>query len=210
MVGLGSDGMNANNCLYELEKEEIRRDHLVFTWCLSHKLELALQKSYTMGTQLEKDVQLQLANEYYLFKKVTLKWRLFDCYTEKLGQRASCYKRPEGKRWVSHQITVLDVHLKNLKVMHAFSNEQVEVPYNTTICKEMARIECIRREASDLKLLLYQALRMDIMAYTVPCSLILEKVTLVLPEAITAIERAIKTLLKVSTYLLSKGISVMK
>ena len=94
MVGLGSDVMNANKCLYELEKEEIRRDHLVFTWCLSHKLELALQKSYTMGTQLEKDVQLQLANEYYLFKKVTLKWRLFDCYTEKLGQRASRYKRP--------------------------------------------------------------------------------------------------------------------
>ena len=41
MVGLGSDGMNANKYLYEFEKEEIR-DHLVFTWCLSHKLELAL------------------------------------------------------------------------------------------------------------------------------------------------------------------------
>ena len=41
MVGLGSDGMNANKYLYEFEKEEVR-DHLVFTWCLSHKLELAL------------------------------------------------------------------------------------------------------------------------------------------------------------------------
>ena len=48
------------------------------------------------------------------------------------------------------------------------------------------------------------------MAYTVPCSLILEKVILVMPEAITAIERAIKTLSKISTYLSSEGISAMK
>ena len=48
------------------------------------------------------------------------------------------------------------------------------------------------------------------MVYTVPCSLILEKVKLVMPEAITAIERAIKTLSKISTYLSSEGISAMK
>ena len=40
MIGLGSDRMNANKCLYEFEKEEIGY-HLVFTWCLSHKLKLA-------------------------------------------------------------------------------------------------------------------------------------------------------------------------
>ena len=101
------------------------------------------------------------------------------------------------------------MHLKNL-IMLAFSNEQVEVPYNATMRKEMARIEEIRREASNLKLLLYQTLRRDIMAYTVPYSLILEKVTLVMPEAITAIESAIKTLSKISTYLSSEGISAMK
>ena len=85
--------------------------------------------------------------------------------------------------------------------MLAFSNEQAEVPYNTTICKEMTRIEGIGREASDLKLLLYQALRRDIMAYTGPCPLILEKITLVMPEAITAIERAIRTLSIILTHL---------
>ena len=94
--------------------------------------------------------------------------------------------------------------------MLVFFNEQVEVPYNAMMCKEMARIGGIRREASNLKLLLYQALRRDVMAYIVPCSLILEKVTLVMPEAITAIERAIKILSKISTYLSSKGILAMK
>ena len=90
------------------------------------------------------------------------------------------------------QITALDVHLKNLKVMLAFSNEQVEVPFNAMMCKEMTRTERIRRQASNLKLLLYQALRRDILAYTVPCSLISEKVTLVMPEPITALKRQYK------------------
>ena len=48
------------------------------------------------------------------------------------------------------------------------------------------------------------------MAYTVLCSLIMEKVTLVMPEAITTIERAMKILSKLPTYLSSKGISAMK
>ena len=192
MVGLESDGTNANKCLYEIEKETFR-DHFVLTWCLSHKLELAMHKSYKTDTQLEKDAQLQLANEYYIFKKATLKWHLFKCYAEILGQRAFRYKRPEGTKWLSHQTAALDIHLKNLKVMLAFSNEQVEVHYNSTMCKEMASIEGIRREATDLKLLQYQALRRDTMAYTVPCSLILEKVTL-----------------KISMYLSSEGISAMK
>ena len=48
------------------------------------------------------------------------------------------------------------------------------------------------------------------MAYTVSCSLILEKVTLVMPEAITAIKRAKKTLSKILTCLSSKGFSAMK
>ena len=128
-----------------------------------------------MHTHLEKDAQFQLANEYYLFKKATLKWCLFKRYAEILGQRAFHHKQPEGTRWVSHQITTLDVHLKNVEVMHAFSNEQVEDSYNTSMPKEMTRIEGIRGEASNLKLFLHQALRRDIMAYNAPCSLILER-----------------------------------
>ena len=72
MVNLGSDGTNANKRFYELEKEETK-DHLVFTWCLFHNLELALQKTFTTDTQLEKDAKLQLENKHYLFKKAALK-----------------------------------------------------------------------------------------------------------------------------------------
>ena len=71
--------------------------------------------------------------------------------------------------------------------MLAFSNEQVDTPYNATMKKEKARIEGISKDASDLKLLVYQALRNDIMAYSVSCSLTLEKSALLMPEAITTI-----------------------
>ena len=39
-----------------------------------------------MDTQLEKDAQLQLANEHYILKKATLIWQLFKRYAEILGQ----------------------------------------------------------------------------------------------------------------------------
>lgn len=56
--------------------------------------------------------------------------------------------------------------------------------------------EGVRREASSIKLLIYQAAKRDVIAYLVPCSLTLEKIDLIMPEAITAIERAQKTVEK--------------
>ena len=61
--------------------------------------------------------------------------------------------------------------------MLAFSNEPVDTPYNTTMKKEKVRIEGIYKNAGDLKLLVYQALGNDIMAYSVSCSLTLLKIT---------------------------------
>ena len=80
--------------------------------------------------------------------------------------------------------------------MLSFSNEQIELPYNQTMKKEKERLEGVRREASSLKLLIYQAVKRDVIAYLVPCSLTLEKIDLIMPEAITAIETAQKTVEK--------------
>ena len=44
-----------------------------------------------MDTQLEKDAQLQLANEHCILKKAILIWQLFKRYAEILGQRAFHY-----------------------------------------------------------------------------------------------------------------------
>ena len=185
MVGVGSDGTSANRHLFALEKAAVG-DHLAFSWCLSHKLEVALRDAFK-DISLESSAQNRLQEEFYLFKKATLKWCLLKQYAEIVGQTAYRYKRPDGTRWVSHQLKATDVHLSNLPVMLAFSNEQVDTPYNATMKKEKARIEGISKDASDLKLLVYQALRNDIMAYSVSCSLTLEKSALLMPEAITTI-----------------------
>ena len=122
-----------------------------------------------------------------------------------LGQQAFSYKHPGGTRSVSHEIIAPGVHFKNLKVMLVFSNEQVEVPYNAMMRKDMARIEGIRRgkwfkdaAISSLKKG-YNGLH---------CSLLIDfgKGNIGYPEAITAIERAVKTLSKLSMYLSFKVI----
>ena len=90
--------------------------------------------------------------------------------------------------------------------MLTFSNEQVDTPCNATMKKEKARIEGIHKNASDLKLLVHQALRNDIMAYSVSCSLTLEKsALLIMPDAITTIQSTFSTLAKISDVLEKEG-----
>ena len=85
----------------------------------------------------------------------------------------------------------------------------MEVPYNATIKKEKSKLEGIRRDASNLVLLIYQAIRRDVMAYTVPCSLTLEKVSLLMPEAITTLETAIKTISKLVTVITEENVQAL-
>ena len=102
----------------------------------------------------------------------------------------------QGTRWVSHEVETPKVHLENLLIMLTFTNGQVELPCNATMRKEKSQLEGIRREPCDLKLLIYQAIRYDIMRYTVPCSLALENASILMPEAITQIESAIRSISK--------------
>ena len=48
------------------------------------------------------------------------------------------------------------------------------------------------------------------MGYTVPCSLALESASLLMPEAITQIESAIRTISKLATVVSNEGISTLK
>ena len=49
-VGVGSDGASANKSLYGLENASVG-DHLIFAWCLLHKVQLALHDAFT-GSEL--------------------------------------------------------------------------------------------------------------------------------------------------------------
>ena len=104
----------------------------MFTWCLSHKLELALKDAFK-GKELDKKAKEQLSSEFYLFKKATLKWQLFKKYCKITGQEALCYKQSQGTRWVTHHLAAIHVHIRNLATMLAFTIEQIETPYNSTM-----------------------------------------------------------------------------
>ena len=66
-VGIGSDGASTNLALCALLKEAVR-DHLVFMWCLSHKLELALKDAFK-DKELDKKAQEQLLLNFTFLKK---------------------------------------------------------------------------------------------------------------------------------------------
>ena len=129
--------------------------------CFSHKLELAAKDAFK-NAFLGLEAQQQLENEYHLFKKATLKWRLFKRSAEIEGKRRYRYKRLTGTRWLHHQEIAIDTYLQKLQTMLSFTNEQIELPYNQTIEKEKTRLEGIRREASSIKFLIYQAAKSDV------------------------------------------------
>ena len=119
--------------------------------------ELALKDAFK-DKELDKKAQEQLSSEFYLFKKAALKWRLFKKYGKITGQEALRCKRGQGTRWVTHQLAAIDVHIRNLATMLAFTNEQIETPYNSTMKSERSCLEGIRKAACNLPLLLYQCL----------------------------------------------------
>ena len=116
-VGIGSDGAITNESL----KTSVG-DHLTFAWCLLHKVQLALHYAFT-DSQLETDTQKQLEYKFYVFKKATMKWRLFKRYATILEKTVYCYNRSESTRRVSHQVEALKVHFENLPIMLTFTNE---------------------------------------------------------------------------------------
>ena len=65
------------------------------------------------------------------------------------------------------------------------------------------------KEACNLPLLLYQCFRHHVLAYVVPCSLALEKVSLLLAEGITTIETALHTISKLAKFVSEDGVQAI-
>ena len=182
---LGSNGTNTNKALYRLEKENVG-DHLCLILCLNLKLELAVHDAIKQSS-LNEDAEAQLVSTYYLFKRANLKWPLFKRHAIVVGELYCHYKRPGGTCWVAHQSDVLDSFLSNLACSLGHLNNQISDPYNATMKREGVLSDC-----SDLEILVFQAVKIDVICLIKPTSLILEKLSLILPEAIATITVTIK------------------
>ena len=111
----------------------------MLTWCLLHKLELALKHAFK-GKALDKKAQEQPSSEFYLFKKETLKMAIVqNIWQNKWSKSILLQERCKGTRWATHQLDSTDVHIHNLAIMLVFNNEQIETTYNSTMKSERSK-----------------------------------------------------------------------
>jgi hypothetical protein len=207
-IGLGSDGTNTNKALYRLEMEEIG-DHLILVLCVSHKLELAIHDAFKKS-KLYDAAEEQLVVTYYLFKRANLKWRLFKRHALLMKKSSRRYKRPFGARWVAHQSDALEAFLHNIDLLLGYLNNQIADPYNTTMKKETPRLEGVLASCSDTITLIFQCVKVDLLKLIRPTSLVLESVSILLPEAITTIGVTLKKVKKLMRKLNENGVDALR
>ena len=208
-IGLGSDGTSTNKNVHRLEKADVG-DHLILILCLSHKLELAIHDAFRKESCLNEDAEEQLISTYYLFKRANLKWRLFKRHAVMIGLKHRRYKRPGGTRWVAHQVEALDTFFVNLPILIDYLQNQIADPHNATMKKEVPRLEGILSDCSNLKILLFNVIKVDTLRVIKPASLVLESASVLLPEAITTISITVTKIKKLRSKFISDGVDLFK
>ena len=76
--------------------------------------------------------------------------------------------------------------------------------------KEGPRLEGVLSDCSDLVILVFQAVKIDVIRLIKPTSLIMEKLSLILPEAIATISVTLKKIRKLKSKLEEDGIDALK
>lgn len=91
-IGLCSDGAAVNLSLFEKAKADVG-EHYVQVWCPSHRLELGIPDAFK-ASDFNNTCEKDLVDIYYLFKRVTLRWRLFKRQSIFMALPYWKYKRP--------------------------------------------------------------------------------------------------------------------
>ena len=161
-------------------------------------------------SKLNDAAEEQLVVTYYLFKRTNLKWHLFKRHALLMKKSPCRYKRPFGTRWVAHQSDALEAFLHNLDLLLGYLNNQIADPYNTTMKKETPHLEGVLASCSDLITLVYQYVKVDLLKLIRPTLLILESVSILLPEAITTIGVTLKKVKKLLRKLIENGVNALQ
>lgn len=113
LIGFTSDGASVNRGDKRSVKTILREEQewLVFTWCVAHRLELALSDALT-GTKFD-DIDELILRLYYLYQKAPKKLQelreLFDVFKGAMDYMdGSCKpKKASGTRWISHKLNAM-------------------------------------------------------------------------------------------------------
>ena len=202
-IGMCSDGTNVNISLHRLVKAEMG-EHYLLVLCPAHKLELALADAFkdcNINNTCEKDY----LNIYYLFRKAPLRWRLFKRQAQFMEIQYRKYKRPEGTRWVEHQIAGLDSHLHNLPILLGFLNQQIADPHNKSIKDIVPKLQGIESNITVLKRILFNYIKLEILTTIRPLSKILQEISLIQPEFVTICKKTLENIRRMKIALQHKG-----
>lgn len=114
-IGLGGDGCNTNRGAVSGVQALFKREFpwFSFSWCVAHRLELALKDALT--TTYFNEIDEVLLRLYYLYenspKKLRGLYELHLAYKEtfKFQEGAVKPKRATGTRWICHKLSALKV-----------------------------------------------------------------------------------------------------
>ena len=207
-LGMCSDGASVNVKLHQLVQEELG-EHYTLVLCPSHKVELAIGDAFKVS-ELNTLCQEDVTNVYYLFKKATLRWRLFKQHARCSDFHYLRYKRPTGTRWTEHQTAALGSYNNNLSLLIGYCNNQIAQPYNDTMKKAVPKLQGILRNITKTNRILFNAIKQDILAGITPMTKVLQDTQLILPELITLCWSAQKTVKKLRKLLDDNGVEVFE
>ena len=106
---------------------------------------------------------------------------------------------------MEHQLEVIETSLSNLPVYLGFLNQQMVAPHNQTMKREGAKLKGMEKKARVTSIILYQALKHNILSLILPCSKVLQGSSLLTPELLTIITSTVSTLRKVRKLLRQCG-----
>ena len=155
--------------------------------CPLHKFELAINDAFgssLLNNATEKEV-------YYFFKKSPLRWRLLKRQSLFMGISLKRYKKRIGTRCVEHRVSALDSHLDNLPILIGFSDQQIRAPHNDTINKLVSTLQGIRKSRANTTSLIFNAVKLDILAILCPMSMVLQDTVLLSPQFLTTCQMTV-------------------
>lgn len=185
-IGMCSDGAAVNKAVYNLLEPEFG-NHYLGMFCPSHKFELAINDAFGLSV-LNNTTEKDYSDVYYLFKKSPLRWRLLKRQSIFMGIPYKRFKRLSGTRWVEHRVTGFDSHLENLPILIGFCDQQIKSPHNATITKLVPTLQGIRKNVATTTSLIFNVVKLDILAVLRPMSMILQDVNLLSPQFLTTIK----------------------
>ena len=87
-----------------------------------------------------------------------------------------------------HPIAALECHLHNLPILIGFCDQQIKQLHNQTMKKLVPVLEGIRKDIEDMKSLLFNSVKLDIVNLLQPMIQILQNMSLISPTFITTCE----------------------